>query len=358
MKRFILFFMLFFSAFVLSAQKSLPGEVHSQIPLVYTGINYNDAGELVFTSIKNGKDAPLDEEQPFFTLDNIRVVPTGSENGLVFDFKNDSFNGTMYYGMFANEKHKYPQEVYFRKSARIKAGKVEINIAQLSDKYDIADLEKTGKAKIGYRITNTFGKIIYNGQLNVEGNGPFSPGLSIVEGPFINKVSGQEVYISFTTNKTCSPEVEVDGRKFHAIQMMGNPTGDLHHEIRIHHLKPGTTYPYTVHYGDYSETYSFTTAARSGSREAFVFGYTSDCREGAGGGERGVYGVNTYIMKKMAAVAVYEKAAFFQFTGDMINGYSSSIGETQLQYANFKTTIEPCGIIFLFTSDQETTKLC
>ena len=341
MKRFFLFSYLFLSIIALSAQQHLTKVIFSQIPLVYTGIVQDASGKLFFQSIKNGLDAPLVKNHTFFTLDNIQIIPSESQTGLVFDFKNDSFNGTIYFGMFANETHKYPQEVFFRKSARIKRGKAEIDIAQLSGKYDIADLAKTGSAKIGYRITNTFGEIIYNGQLNVEGNGPFFPGLSIVEGPFINKLSDQEVVISFTTNKPCSPEIEVNGRKYQAIQMMGNPIGDIHHEIRIHHLEPGTNYPYTVHYGDYNESYSFKTATAAGSREPFVFGYTSDCRGGAGGGEREVYGVNAYIMKKMAALAAYENAAFFQFTGDMIDGYSSSIGETQLEYANFKRTIEP-----------------
>ena len=340
MKYSFLFSYLFLVTVFLSAQESVTKNAFSQVPSVYTNIVADAEGALFFVPITGGKEAPLLEEQNFFTLDNIRITPEGSQNGLVFDFKNDSFNGTIYYGMFSNEQHKYPQEVYFRKSAWIKGGKAEINIAQLSGKYDIAKLDEIGNAKIGYRITNTFGKIIYNGRLNVEGNGPYSPGLSIVEGPFINKVSEYEVVISFTTNKPCSPEIEVNDKKYQAIQMMGNPIGDIHHEIRIHHLEAGTTYPYTVHYGIYQETYSFKTAPKAGSREPFIFGYTSDCRAGSGGGEREVYGVNTYIMKKVAALAAYENAAFFQFTGDMINGYSSNIGETQLQYANFKRTIE------------------
>ncbi len=341
MKYSFLFLFLFLSAVMLNAQESVTKKASSPIPLVYTNIVAGEDGTLFFVPITGGKEAPLIESQSFFTLDNIRIIPEGSQNGLVFDFKNDSFNGTIYYGMFADEPNKYPQEVYFNRSAWIKDGKAEINISKLSGKYDIANLEENGSAKIGYRIVDTFGKIIYGGRINVEGAGPYSTGLSIVEGPFVNKASEQEVFISFTTNKPCSPEVEVNDKRYQAIQMMGNPIGDLHHEIRIHHLKAGTTYPYTVHYGNYQETYSFKTAPKSGSREPFIFGYTSDCRAGSGGGERDIYGVNAYIMKKMAALASYENAAFFQFTGDMIDGYSSSIGETHLQYANFKSTIEP-----------------
>ncbi|MCF6171873.1 MAG: metallophosphoesterase family protein [Bacteroidales bacterium] len=326
---------------LLSAQKKSATGSSSEVPFVYSNIVVNESGELVFMPISSGNDGKLTEKQTFLTLENIRITPESAETGLVFNFNNEEFNGTIYYGMFANEKLKYPQPVYFRKSAKITKGKAEIDVAGLSGKYDIAGLEKTGWAKLGYRITNTFGDILYNGRLNVEGKGPFSVGLSIVEGPFVNNVSGQEAVISFTTNMPCSPVIEINERQFHAVQMMGNPIGDLHHEIRVHHLEPGTAYKYTVQYGNYRESYRFKTSPHAGSRQPFVFAFTSDCRAGAGGGERDVHGVNAYIMKKMAALAVDEKAAFFQFTGDMINGYSSSIGETQLQFSNFKRTIEP-----------------
>ncbi len=147
--------------------------------------------------------------------------------------------------------------------------------------------------------------------------------------------------ISFTTNKPCSPKVVVNGQTYEALAKMANPMGDVHHEIRVHHLSANTAYEYTVQYGDYSETYSLNTNPEPGSRKPFVFGYTSDSRAGKGGGERNIYGSNGYIMKRMAAQAIYEDAAFFQFTGDLINGYSSSIGETQLQFANWKRTVEP-----------------
>ena len=122
---------------------------------------------------------------------------------------------------------------------------------------------------------------------------------------------------------------------------MMNMLGDITHEIRIDGLTPDTEYAYTVHYGDHSETHSLKTATPKGSRTPFVFAFTSDSRAGNGGGERNIYGTNAYVMKKMAALAAKKGAAFFQFTGDMINGYSSSIGETNLQYANWKRNIEP-----------------
>src|SRR5690606_38195885 len=54
-----------------------------------------------------------------------------------------------------------------------------------------------------------------------------------------------------------------------------------------------------------------------------------------------VYGANNYIMKKSAALALQQDAAFFQFTGDMIDGYLSSREEQLLQLANWKRAVEP-----------------
>lgn len=43
----------------------------------------------------------------------------------------------------------------------------------------------------------------------------------------------------------------------------------------------------------------------------------------------------------MAFLAASQGSSFFQFTGDMINGYSSSIGKTNLEFANWKKAVEP-----------------
>ncbi|OQX76048.1 MAG: hypothetical protein B6D64_10600 [Bacteroidetes bacterium 4484_276] len=73
----------------------------------------------------------------------------------------------------------------------------------------------------------------------------------------------------------------------------------------------------------------------------FTFAFASDSRAGKGGGERNIYGANAYIIKKMAALALFEGAGFVQFTGDMINGYTTHRQYNLLQYQNFKHAIEP-----------------
>ena len=331
---------LFYLILLILSTYTVNGQVNTQrlykdIPLVYSNITPDSTGRLHFNGF------PLANEEPFYQLNNVRINPTGSKKGIVFDFKNIHFQGTIYYGLFPKNPAKYPQAVFFRISAKIIEGRAQINISELKGKYDIADWEKNAKARLGYRIVNQYGKIIYDGKINIEGTGPFKTSLSIVEGPFLNQLTDSGVSVSFRTNTPCSPSITVNGKEYSSPAKMMNMLGDITHEIRIDGLTPDTEYAYTVHYGDHSETHSLKTATPKGSRTPFVFAFTSDSRAGNGGGERNIYGTNAYVMKKMAALAAKKGAAFFQFTGDMINGYSSSIGETNLQYANWKRNIEP-----------------
>jgi hypothetical protein len=106
-------------------------------------------------------------------------------------------------------------------------------------------------------------------------------------------------------------------------------------------LDDNRVFDYTVHFGSNQETYSFKTAPKPGSRIKFTFGYASDSRSGQGGGERDFNGANTYIMKKIIALGVYEQCVFMQFTGDLISGYKIDPNQIRLEYANWKRAIEP-----------------
>lgn len=314
---------------------------NSQIPSVYHNIKTNEAGFIVFVSPETGLESLLFETPDFVKLGDLRTTITGTKKGLKIDLKNDKINGIVYFGLYADTDVKFPQPVFFKTTSKLKKGVAKIDIAQLAGKYDIANWEEKGVAKLGYRITDDKGQIIYDGKIYAYGTGPFEPGLSVVEGPFINLLGSNEVTISFTTNMPSSPFVEVNGRKYEAKQIMANMKGDINHEILINHLTPDTDYEYTVVFDKVRETYSFKTAPANGSRQAFTFAYASDSREGKGGGERNIHGTNAYIMKKMAALAVFEKSTFMQFTGDMINGYSTNTNDQILQYANWRRAIEP-----------------
>ena len=194
---------------------------------------------------------------------------------------------------------------------------------------------KNKKLTIGYRLIDEKGAIIFDGTVSLTGSGPFKVVPTIYEGPFVSNVTENSAVIWFNTTSSVKASVEVNG------QVISDSRKRRHHELHITNLNPETKYEYTVHYGDLTQKYHFTTALKKGSKKSFVFGYTSDSRKGAGGGERNIYGTNAYISKKMAALAYSKGAAFVQFTGDMVNGYVTNAEELRLQLLNWKKAIEP-----------------
>ena len=142
------------------------------------------------------------------------------------------------------------------------------------------------------------------------------------------------VTVWFNTTSPTSVSLQIDGKSIES------PSG-THHEIEVSGLNPNTKYDYEIIYGDFTQGYHLKTAPKPGSKTPFVFAYTSDSRHASGGGERKIYGANAYIMKKIAAVAYANNAAFMQFSGDLINGYLETNAETQVQYTNWKKAVEP-----------------
>ena len=52
-------------------------------------------------------------------------------------------------------------------------------------------------------------------------------------------------------------------------------------------------------------------------------------------------GTNAYVMKKLLALAHKEEAAFLQFSGDLVDGYTANPGHLELQFANWRRAAEP-----------------
>jgi len=307
------------------------------IPKSYSNLKYND-GKLQFHD--DVKDIWLDEvvKTPRYSYSKFLAEPIGTETGVRFDFKDTTFNGTLYYGLMKFDGIQFPQPVYFKKNAKIKKGKAKINIIKrLSGKYDFLNWNETGMLVLGYRIIEDNGTIIYDGRVNLKGKGPFKPDITVLEGPFITLQNDRRVSISFKTSKEAICSVEVENKIYNDEKPTKN------HLIHIIDLEPYSEYKYIIKYGDWKETYSFKTARQKGSRKPFIWAYASDSRAGAGGGERNIYGTNHYIVKKMMTLAKARNADFFQFTGDMINGYNISPDKQNLEYINFKHATEYFG---------------
>lgn len=323
---------LLFCLFSLSLRAQPAGT--PEVPAVYSNISVENG--VLTTTYRDTLQFREVIREPLYTLEQMKGNPQGTKTGLQFDF-GPQFNGTLYYGFIPYGDSKYPHPVYFRSPSPIEAGKAVINIAQRLDGiYDMVGWKEKGRGTIGFRAVDSVGLIVYDGVVTFRtAQDSFAIAPTIEEGPFINKVHPNGATISFTTNKEYLAQVYVGDQVFRDADVT------RHHEIQMDGLEPGTTYDYSVFLGDTLGTYTFKTAPLPGSRNSFTFAYCSDSRSGQGSGERNVYGANHYIMKKIMALCTQQKAAFVQFTGDLIDGYLTNPGEIDLQYANWKKSVGP-----------------
>ncbi|MBL7112600.1 MAG: metallophosphoesterase [Bacteroidales bacterium] len=303
-----------------------------EVPSVYSQIHYDDDGKLYFEI--NGRKIYESHKPGGYELEDMKGSPGGTENGISFTFP-ENFTGAMYYGFIHYYDSKYPMPVYFRNFSEISGGACEIDIKnQMSGKYDMIGWENAGTGTLGYRVLNEYGEMIYDGIVTFEGTGPFKIANTVIEGPFISLLSGSGATITFRTNKKCKGKILVNGKEF------DEKKATLNHDIPVTGLLPDTDYEYTVQVGSVDQKYSFRTAPEPGSRSSFSFSYASDSRNGQGGGERGFYGVNSYIMKKIMAASLHYDARFMVFTGDLIDGYLTNKKQMDLQYSNWKRSVE------------------
>ncbi|MCF8218370.1 MAG: metallophosphoesterase [Bacteroidales bacterium] len=312
-----------------NTQKNLP-----EIPAVHSHI-VNDNNKNLYFETSGGDKWSLNYQKPEYTLEQFRYAAEGYEKGIRFDFGTD-FDGLLYYGFSNRSREVSSFPVFYKESAEITDGRAKIDIVEnLSGKYDMVNWEENGSGELFYRVLNESGEMIYDGKLFFLGKRPFRIGASVIEGPFVNKVQPGEVVISFRTNKNVSARLVVDDR------ILNSQSKQKQHEIRVDGLQPDSSYKYHVLCDEFKISSTFRTAPQPGSRNAFVFGFTSDSRAGKGGGERNIHGVNAYMMKRISAFAAYQNVAFWQFTGDLIDGYLQNKKQTDLQYANWKQAVEP-----------------
>lgn len=308
----------------------------SQVPKVYTNISL-DKGNAIATV--KGKEYPETNNGKGFQLQALIGNPIGTQTGVKFNFGPKVSSGTVYFGLINPTDGKYPMPVFFKSTAAIVASVAEVDLIQLKGKYDMSGWEKSNGGFLGYRVVGTKGKLLYDGRLSFKlENGKFLVPPSIIEGPTINQLTDNSVVISLELNKEGPVILNVNDTKFES-------KGKTSIEFKVEGLEPNTTYDYEVE-GVVNRNYSFKTNPVKGDRSPFVFAYTSDSRAGQGGGERDLYGANYYVMQRIVAYSKAKNVAFLQFTGDMINGYLSDKQEMNLQYANWKRSLEPYSSFF------------
>ncbi len=290
---------------------------------------------------RDGRRRELRDETPIYTLRMLRGSPVGTETGIRFDFSDPLYGrvlaaGTLTYGLESDGRYKLP--VYFKRTEPIVAGKAAINIAlNLSGRYDMSGWKKSGFGTIGYRVANERGTLLFEGRVAFRAADSFSVDTTIVSGPYLALLGPDRATIAFDTNFVTQGFVEIAGRR------VEGPLDAVRHEIEVGKLTPGTDYSYRVVTADgkHARRGTFTTAPVPGTRKPFTFAYSSDSRAASGGGERNLGGVNYYVMRRVAALAADRKAAFVQFTGDLVNGYRNHPGRIRAEFACWKRSVEP-----------------
>nr|WP_298995065.1 metallophosphoesterase [uncultured Allomuricauda sp.] len=321
MKKYITFLALVLTNMIF-AQNIVVPKSHSNIKNDENGLFLEDNGEKYYASKAKAR----------YSLEQLFGNPKGTEEGVTMDF--GDFEGTITYGLIPYGKAPHPLPV-FRFVKTLESGKADINIKRdFRYPYDFVDWQENQILSIGYRLADEKGMVVYDGEVSLTGAGPFSLAPSIYEGPFINMLTDTSATIWFNTTQPIEVTLKINE------ESITSPSA-THHEIAVSKLKPNTQYEYSIKYGNFTQQYHLKTAPKPGSKTPFVFAYTSDSRHASGGGERKIYGANAYIMKKIAAVAYANDAAFMQFSGDLINGYLQADAETQVQYTNWKKAVEP-----------------
>ena len=323
-----------FSAF---AYKANFIDINTPIPESLSNISVSD-GSFIFTKGDDKLKLYTVEQQNLtkdkWTLSLFDEVEKGTQNGIEFNFKKD-FDGTLIYGLYGDEKMNHPFAVYFKKHAKIEGGKATIDIRKrLSGKYDLANWEQLKKGRLAYRVLDKKNNVIINKSISFTVGEKFEIVPDLVWGPFLSEQTENRITLSFVSNLKCKPQVVVNNIEYDIKE-------GKNHEITITGLDAGTTYDYILKIGGIEHHAKLSTAPKAGSKEKFTFAFASDSRGGTLKGETNTKGHNADILKKLAALAIYKDIKFWQFTGDMIDGYKIDRDEMELEYTNWLTSISP-----------------
>ncbi|MEA1870185.1 MAG: metallophosphoesterase family protein [Euryarchaeota archaeon] len=247
----------------------------------------------------------------------------------------------VYYGLYVPEQE-IPVPQYRRSTTEDLTGEsashsATINIGKFEGaRYDICNFAEEGGV-ICYRIElynpDVASSVFYAGRFRVDGDYNLVP--CVIEGPFVDLVTTDSVVISWKTDVATSAAVDIDGRSY-----AGGASGTSH-EVAITGLSAGTGYEYDILVdGVNYATYHFTTEPAS---PAFEFAVMSDSRAGVGGGERSFAGVNYHKLGMFTIDAYQNGADFVVFSGDLVNGYTTSMDDYRMQLGAWKDATEQIG---------------
>ncbi|MEN8151877.1 MAG: metallophosphoesterase [Planctomycetota bacterium] len=299
--------------------------------------------------------------------------PSEDGKGLAFDLGDESLSGTVYSGPYPFEEGEADYDyARYRFSGKVEKGKGAIPVSGfLRDVYN-ANGWPAGQSAfpatpaVAYRLhlhRNDGKKVtelgFYDGVVNVRfEKGKVFPNLTILEGPFVTGMTSERpdrVTIVWRTDRPAAAFLRWS-KPFDPVaprpEKLELPNIANYIQTRVpgrnlvtlEGLEPGRRYWYQaeshgVADGDeekvVSSVYSFVTPPKRGEGEV-CFAFGSDSREGIGGGERQHMGVNFHVASAVARDAYRRGADLAIFGGDLVNGYTSDVGDFRLQLRTWK----------------------
>ena len=165
---------------------------------------------------------------------------------------------------------------------------------------------------------------------------------TVIKGPFVDLVTESTAVISWDSDRPVRGTVFVGSEPFSPAE--GSPA--THFEVPVTGLKPGKTHPYHVEITSGGHTtstrdYWFRTPKRG--LTSLKFAVMGDSRSTYGGGEADHGGVNRRVLSRLLLDAFHRGARFIVHTGDLVDGYTTSALEFEMQLAAFKNAVEPVG---------------
>ncbi|MFC1833460.1 fibronectin type III domain-containing protein [Thermodesulfobacteriota bacterium] len=329
-------------------------------------------------------DVNLRNPKDFEKNIEITAHPRAPQLGLQIDLGDPAFFGKIYTGPYPFEADESDYDYarwgkYQKSSGRLKEGKGLLMIeTYFGDYYNTNGWPKKQFPFVGtiaYRVQvwrkeKDGGNPKYYGfygglatfrrEKDKDGKIRFAKHLTIVEGPLVSMVTSDDpssIMIAWKTDVKSKGRVKVYKSnvrevwikpserkdKLRELQTYSSEGRKFGHEVKISGLNPDTYYFYEVESeatkGEKirSDIYGFHSAPLKG-KGTFKFAYAGDSREGSGGGDRNYMGHNRLTLDWIAKRAFRNKADFFLFGGDLINGYTSDKNDFVLQLNAWKQT--------------------
>jgi len=180
--------------------------------------------------------------------------------------------------------------------------------------------------------------------------GKFRRTAAVVEGPFVSLPTTNSFTVAFRTDTKTHARVTVIDPQGDRLLFASEGESDRH-EITVSGLFADTVYRYRVQIIPADDPALLVASPPARARTApprefgrsFTFAHLCDSRSGAGGGEYSMEGVNARTLETLLILAYRRGAELVVFPGDLVNGYTTSVGRFRRELRSWKRVASPVG---------------